>query len=136
MNDNLVLVAEDDADIRGMIIFALRRAGFETAAAKDGNTAARIVTVARPAGIITDVRMPAFNGMELCQLVRCRPELRDTVVLMTSSQSHPDDIQAGLRAGADAYLPKPLTPSQVVHELERLIHQRGHDFGASAVELR
>lgn len=66
MNENLVVVAEDDEDIRDMLIFALQQAGFSTAAAKDGNTAARIATVARPTGIITDVRMPALNGMELC----------------------------------------------------------------------
>lgn len=107
-----------------MLALALAQAGFVAVHAKDGNTAARIVRVARPAGIITDVRMPALNGMELCQLVRSSPELRDTAVLMTSSYSHAYDIEAGLRSGADSYLPKPISPRRIVHDLELLINRR------------
>jgi len=132
VNDNLILVAEDDEDIRALLTLALENAGFVAVAAKDGNTAARIATVARPAGIITDVRMPALNGMELCQLVRCHPELRNTAVLMTSSYHHPYDIEAGMRAGADDYLPKPLSPRQIVRDMERLIHHRRRAAGTPA----
>jgi two-component system OmpR family response regulator len=124
MNHNLILVAEDDEDIRDMLVSTLRKADFLTVQAKDGNTAARIVTMARPVGIVTDVRMPALNGMELCRLVRSNPELRNTVVLMTSAHTDPCDIETGLRAGADDYLPKPLSPKQMIRNLRHLIHQR------------
>src|SRR3954471_5352666 len=67
---DLILVAEDDADVRELFAFALRSAGFRVVTAKDGNTAARIITVAAPRVVVTDLRMPALNGIELCQLVR------------------------------------------------------------------
>lgn len=124
MNDNLILVSEDDEDIRGMLAATLEQAGFSTVQAKDGNTAARIVTVARPVAVVTDVRMPALTGLELCRLIRRSPELSNTAVLMTSAHTSPADIEAGLRAGADDYLPKPLSPKQLVRKVQDLIDQR------------
>ena len=124
MNQNLILIAEDDADIRDMLTFALEQAGYRTVAAKDGNTAARILTVAKPVGLITDVRMPALNGMELCRLARGNPDVRDTAILMISANAHAYDVDAGLGAGADRYLPKPLSPRRLVAELQDLITNR------------
>lgn len=124
MNQNLILIAEDDADIRDMLSIALEGAGYRTVAAKDGNTAARILTVARPVGLITDVRMPALNGMELCRLARRNPDVRDTAILMISANAHAYDVDAGLGAGADRYLPKPLSPRRLITELQDLITNR------------
>jgi two-component system, OmpR family, response regulator len=121
---NLILIAEDDADIRDMLSVTCERAGYRTVAAKDGTMAARILAVARPAGLITDVRMPALNGMELCRLVRRDPATRDTPVLMISANAHEHDVAAGLSAGADRYLPKPVSPHALVSELEHLISAR------------
>ncbi len=124
MTAPLILVAEDDADIRDLLTVTLESAGFRAVTAKDGHTAARILTVARPAGLITDVRMPALNGMELCQLARRDPTVRDTAILMISAHTHTLDIDAGLRSGADRYLPKPLSPRRLVAELRDLIAER------------
>ncbi|MEU4244019.1 response regulator [Actinoplanes sp. NPDC026619] len=124
MNENLILIAEDDGDVRDMLAFALESAGYRTVAAKDGNTALRILTVAKPVGLITDVRMPALNGMELCQFARRSPEIRDTAILMISSNAHAYDVDAGLGAGADRYLPKPLSPRRLVVEMQDLITNR------------
>lgn len=124
MNEKLIVVAEDDPDLRDMLTFALERAGYTAVGAKDGHTAARIVQVARPIGVITDVRMPALNGMELCQLIRRNPESRNTAVLMVSANAHFHDVDAGLSSGADGYLPKPLSPRKLVAELQQAIERR------------
>lgn len=124
MNQNLILIAEDDADIRDLLTFAVESAGYRAVAAKDGNTAARILTVAKPVGLITDVRMPAFNGMELCRLARRTPDIRDTAILMISGNAHAYDVDAGLEAGADRYLQKPLSTRRLVAELQDLITSR------------
>lgn len=130
MNENLILVAEDDADLRDMLTFALERAGYTALGAKDGNTAARIIRVARPVGIVTDVRMPALNGMELCQLVRSNPQVSNAAVLMVSANFHVHDINAGMGSGADGYLPKPLSPRRLVTELQQVIERRKLALGA------
>ncbi|GIE88089.1 response regulator transcription factor [Actinoplanes regularis] len=124
MNENLILIADDDADVRDLLAMALEEAGYRAVAAKDGNTAARILSVAKPIGMITDVRMPAMNGMELCQLARRSPANQDMAILMVSSHSHAYDVDAGLVSGADSYLPKPISPRQLVSELKTLISRR------------
>ncbi|WIM97414.1 response regulator [Actinoplanes oblitus] len=124
MNQNLILIADDDADVRDMLTVSLEAAGYRALGAKDGHTAARILTVAKPIGMITDVRMPAMNGMELCQLARSTPAIRDMAILMVSGNSHAYDVDAGLISGADGYLPKPLAPKQLVTELQSLISRR------------
>ncbi|BCJ44626.1 hypothetical protein GCM10010168_14390 [Actinoplanes ianthinogenes] len=124
MNQNLILIADDDADVRDMLTVSLEAAGYRALGAKDGHTAARILTVAKPIGMITDVRMPAMNGMELCQLARSNPAIRDMAILMVSGNNHAYDVDAGLISGADGYLPKPLSPKQLVAELQTLISRR------------
>jgi two-component system OmpR family response regulator len=124
MNQNLILIADDDSDARDLLTVTLESAGYRALGAKDGNTAARILTVAKPVGMITDVRMPAMNGMELCQLARSTPAIRDMAILMVSGNSHAYDVDAGLGAGADAYLSKPIAPRELVSQLQTLISRR------------
>jgi two-component system OmpR family response regulator len=124
MNQNLILIADDDSDVRDLLTLTLESAGYRALGAKDGNTAARILTVAKPVGMITDVRMPAMNGMELCQLARNTPAIRDMAILMVSGNSHAYDVDAGLGAGADAYLSKPIAPRDLVSQLQTLINRR------------
>ncbi|GIF12581.1 response regulator transcription factor [Actinoplanes teichomyceticus] len=124
MNQNLILIADDDADVRDMLAVTLEAAGYRTVGAKDGHTAARIMTVAKPIGMITDVRMPSMNGMELCQLARNTPDIKDMAILMVSGNNHAYDVDAGLISGADGYLGKPLAPKALVAELQTLISRR------------
>jgi two-component system OmpR family response regulator len=124
MNDNLILIADDDSDIRDMLAFTLEAYGYQAVGAKDGHTAARVLTVAKPVGLITDVRMPAMNGIELCRLARRTPKNRDTAILMISGNADADDVDAGLDAGADRYLTKPLSARTLVTELRELISLR------------
>ncbi|GAA2679000.1 hypothetical protein Apa02nite_023380 [Actinoplanes palleronii] len=124
MNQNLILIADDDADVRDLLTVSLESAGYRALGAKDGQAAARILTRAQPIGMITDVRMPAMNGMELCQLARSTPATRDMAILMVSGNGHAYDVDAGLISGADGYLTKPLTPTTLVAELQALISRR------------
>jgi two-component system, OmpR family, response regulator len=124
MNENLILIADDDADVRDLLSVSLEAAGYRALGAKDGHTAARILTVAKPIGMITDVRMPAMNGMELCQLARGNREIREMAILMVSGNAHAYDVDAGLISGADGYLAKPLAPKALVTELRDLISRR------------
>ena len=124
MNPNLILIADDDNDVRDMLSVTLEAAGYRALGAKDGHTAARILTVAQPVGLITDVRMPALNGMELCQMARTHPLLRNIAILMVSGNSHSYDVDAGIASGADSYLPKPLSPRRLVSEMQTVLSRR------------
>ncbi|MEV4283177.1 response regulator transcription factor [Actinoplanes xinjiangensis] len=124
MNQNLVLIAEDDRDVRDLLSYAVEAAGYQAIAARDGQTAVRILHTARPVALITDVLMPDINGIELCRRVRTSNDGR-TAVLMVSANVHQHDIQAGLDAGADRYLPKPISPRQLIAEMRDIITAKG-----------
>jgi two-component system OmpR family response regulator len=124
MTDNLVLIAEDDRDVRDLLAFAVESAGYRTVAVQDGKAAARLLTTARPLALITDVKMPSMNGMDLCRLARSSPENWNTAILMISASIHARDVDAGLNAGADGYLPKPFTPKRIVAALQQVLSAR------------
>ncbi|MFD1367035.1 response regulator [Actinoplanes sichuanensis] len=120
----MVLVVEDDADMRELLTHLVTNAGYECVGAPDGRTAARMLVTAEPAAIILDVEMPDMDGLDLCRLVRQGPAGRDTTIVMFSANVHPDAIAAGLAAGADRYLLKPLSPRHVIAELRDAMSER------------
>jgi two-component system, OmpR family, response regulator len=123
VNQNLILIADDDRDARDLLAFAVESAGYQAVCVRDGRSAARVLATARPAGLITDVRMPDMNGMELCRLARAGGD-RATAILLVSANTHQHDVDAGLHAGADRYLPKPINPRHLVTELQDVITNR------------
>ncbi|MEV4283167.1 response regulator [Actinoplanes xinjiangensis] len=117
----MVIVAEDDGDIRDLLTLALHRAGYRAATTGTGSAAAKLLTSGEPSGLITDVSMPDMSGLDLCRLAGRTPALRNIAILMFSASTLDRDMQAGLDAGADRYLPKPLRPGQVIAELDEIL---------------
>ncbi|SDT80225.1 response regulator transcription factor [Actinoplanes derwentensis] len=124
MNQNLVVIAEDDREVRDVLSFAVESAGHRAIGVRDGRTALRVLLVARPVALITDVLKPDMNGLELCRLARDSGDGR-TAILMVSANAHQHDMRAGLRAGADRYLTKPVISQQLVAEMRDVITARG-----------
>lgn len=141
---DLVLVAEDDPDLRELIAMSVEGAGLRTVCVTDGITAARVLETATPRAIITDVGMPAMTGLELCRLVRSQAQLRDLPVIMVSAAIDDADIEAGYAAGATDYLVKPFSPRRFRTRLTELLghqapvrrrvpaHARPHRFATPA----
>jgi two-component system response regulator MtrA len=124
MNPKLILIAEDDPDLRELLCTTLEAAGFRTVEAGDGDTAALILATAEPIGMITDVSMPGADGVRLCRLARGNPASRDMAIVMVSGQVLPDSAETGLSAGADRYLTKPLSSRSITAALRQVIELR------------
>ncbi|BAL88105.1 putative response regulator receiver domain protein [Actinoplanes missouriensis 431] len=120
MTEDLILIAEDDADIREMLDFVLHSAGYETVSVGDGQAAAHVLTTRHPTAVITDVRMPTIDGIDLCRLVR-RTEGSGTAVLMFTANALGSEVTAGMNAGADRYLTKPISPRHLLAELREVL---------------
>ena len=110
-----VLVVDDDAHIREVIAFALRRAGFEVATANDGVAALRRIEQEAPELVILDILMPELDGLEVCRAVRAGPpHRRHMPILFLSSKDDEVDRIVGLEIGADDYIGKPFSPRELV----------------------
>jgi diguanylate cyclase (GGDEF)-like protein len=110
----LVLVADDDEAIRGLVTLNLTAHGHEVITARDGEETLRLVRERRPALVLLDVMMPGMDGYEVCERIRSDPRTRDVAVIMLTARSLSTDKVVGLTAGADDYVLKPFDPLELV----------------------
>lgn len=95
------LVVDDEPAILRLVSLVLRDLGYETLAATDAETAAGILAFRRPDLVITDVRLPGADGLELARRVKNAPRLQSTPVLLISAYGEPPSHEG------DGFLPKP-----------------------------
>ncbi len=121
-----ILIAEDEPDIRDLIIFTLRFAGYEVVAASNGEEAVELARQEMPDMILLDVRMPKKTGYEACQMIKADPQMKDIPVLFLSAKRQDSEIQTGLQAGATEYLLKPFAPDQLVKRIQDVFARTGN----------
>jgi diguanylate cyclase (GGDEF)-like protein len=105
-----VLVADDDPGSLMVARAAVERSGHHCLAAADGDEAWALYLEHQPDVVVTDWMMPGMDGLALCRAIRAREQDLYTYVVLLTSQGSRDDVLAGLEAGADDYVTKPLDP--------------------------
>ena len=106
-NPSLILVVEDEPDIRNMLVLLIKSAGFETIAASTGEEGLELARTHKPILMTLDRMLPGIDGIEVCKRLRADETISDTYVLMVTALGEADDRIDGLEVGADDYLPKP-----------------------------
>jgi len=119
-----ILVADDEQDIRELVAYRLRRAGYTVVQARDGEEAFQLVTGQVPDMAVLDVMMPRLSGFELTQRFRATQATQRMPVLLMSASVQEADISRGLEAGADGYLTKPFSPDELLARVEDLLTRR------------
>jgi DNA-binding response OmpR family regulator len=120
----LVLVVDDQRDILGLIKFRLEQAGFEVVTASDGERALELVKSLHPNLVVLDVMLPIIDGREVTRRIRADASTAGIPVLLVSASVHEHEVQEGLDAGADDYLPKPFTANVLRERVEALLEAR------------
>jgi CheY-like chemotaxis protein len=115
-----ILVVEDGDVERELMRMTLEREGYAVVTAEDGVRGFELVASERPDLIITDVWMPAADGVHLVRRVRSTPELASTPILVTTGFGT-GSASLSLAQGADAYEPKPLDPDSLRETVRRLL---------------
>jgi diguanylate cyclase (GGDEF)-like protein len=105
-----VLVADDDPGSLLVAKAAVERSGHECLAAADGDEAWALYLAHQPDVVVTDWMMPGMDGLALCRAIRAREADLYTYIVLLTSQGSRNDVLAGLEAGADDYVTKPLDP--------------------------
>ena len=117
----LVLVADDDPDIRELVAFKLEQLGAETLSVEDGETALAMIRERRPALAILDIAMPGLSGIDVCRMIRADPEIAHTPVLMLTARVQEQDVERGFAVGADDYVTKPFSPRELMSRIQTLL---------------
>ena len=107
MNSNRILVVEDEAEIRQLIVLHLKRQGYEVHEVGNGEEAVRALSERDYQLVVLDWMLPGMSGLEITRWIRSREDFNVTPILMVTAKVEPEHIAAGLDAGADDYLPKP-----------------------------
>ncbi|MFJ4209637.1 diguanylate cyclase [Paenarthrobacter sp. NPDC089675] len=105
-----VLIADDDQISRMITKAAVEQSGHECLVAVDGDQAWELFKLHRPEAVVTDLMMPGLNGLDLCRSIRGAEDDSYTYVILVTSHGSRDDVLAGMEAGADDYVTKPLDP--------------------------
>ena len=119
-----ILVVDDDRELRELIAFVLRGAGYSIVEAGDGLEAVRRHADERPDLVILDVNLPGIDGFEVCRRIRAD---FDTPVMMLTVRGEEADQVRGLDLGADDYLAKPFSPRALSARVRALLRRRGQE---------
>lgn len=128
----LVLIAEDDVDIAGILQAYLTREGFRTVHARDGKVALELHLSLKPDIVLVDVTMPRLDGWEV--LAELRRRGHTPVIMITALDKEVDRLQ-GLRIGADDYIVKPFNPIEVVARAKAVLRRAGLVHAGAVVRV-
>jgi two-component system, OmpR family, response regulator ResD len=129
-----VLVVDDEPTITEVVSRYLERAGYSATTAADGLEAVRIADEHRPDLVVLDVMLPELDGLQVLCRLRDGENGRTPVILLTA-KGEQDDKLAGLRSGADDYVVKPFSPSELVARVDAVL-RRVHPPATDAEPLR
>ena len=117
MGEKLILVADDDADVRELVVFRLERAGYEVITAADGEEALELALAAPPDLCVIDVMMPKLDGYEVTERLRATPELAGVAIVLLTASVQEAAVERGFTAGADDYIKKPFSPAELLDRI-------------------
>lgn len=116
-----ILIVEDHADIRKLVRLTLEFEDYEIHEAVNADEGLEAVRRLRPDLLLLDVMMPGkLNGLDLCRLVKTDLSLGRPQVVLLTARGQSQDVEAGMNAGADAYLLKPFSPLKLIATIDTL----------------
>jgi DNA-binding response OmpR family regulator len=132
-----ILLVDDEATIRRLMVMLLKRGGHQVIEAASGQEAINLAPRERPDLILLDIMMPAMDGFETLSRLRTMPNVAETPVIFLSAKAEVTDRVEGLRLGADDYLVKPADPEELLARIDAVMMRtrrqyrrpRGNVFG-------
>jgi two-component system response regulator MtrA len=116
-----IVVADDDADIRDLVVFKLRQSGHDVQAVEYGAAAVEACQARPPDLVVLDVMMPGMGGLDATRALRLDPRLSRVPVILLTARAQESDIEQGFGAGADDYVVKPFSPRELASRVAAVL---------------
>ena len=129
MTASKILIVEDEAPIREMIVFHLARAGYETFEAADCRAARAILVDAQPDLALIDWMLPDMSGLELTRMLKRDSQNDDLAIIMLTARADEHDKVTGLDSGADDYITKPFSPRELIARIQAVLRRAKSGHG-------
>ena len=117
-----VLIADDDRDLLGLIVFTLTQASYLVVKASDGPSAIRAFDEESPDIAVLDINMPGATGFQVCEAIRAKSRIP---IMMLTARGEEEDLVRALDLGADDYLTKPFSPRTLLARIKALLRRAG-----------
>jgi two-component system, OmpR family, alkaline phosphatase synthesis response regulator PhoP len=131
-----ILLVDDEPDILEIVGYNLSQEGYQVLTASNGKEAIQVARKELPQLIIMDVMMPEMDGMEACEHIRKIPELNEVIITFLTARSEDYSQVAGLEAGADDYISKPIKPKILVSKVKALLRRlKGEEIKSDTISL-
>ncbi|MDP4114976.1 MAG: response regulator [Bacteroidota bacterium] len=118
----VILIADDSATIRKFVSVALKLKGFDIISVSDGMEALEKLPTENINLIITDLNMPNMDGFELIKSIRSSSDFKEIPIIILSSLSKNEEIEMGIKCGANAYLVKPFDQKRILYEVSKFLN--------------
>ena len=126
-SNNRILLVDDENDILEFLSYNLKNEGFQVLTCNDGKTALSLLDDFMPNLIVLDVMMPGMDGIETCEQIRLNPKYNNILITFLTARSEDYSQVAGLEAGGDDYINKPIKPKVLVSRVKALLRRKGSD---------
>ena len=128
-NNHKILIVDDEPDILEFLDYNLSRKGFTTLQASNGKEAIKLASSEIPDLILLDIMMPGMDGVETCYELRKNANLNNTIIAFLTARSEEYSEIAGLEAGADDYIQKPIRPRLLLTRVKALLRRKDSSRG-------
>ena len=118
-----VMVIEDEESLCALLEYNLTREGYKVSLVSDGDEALYAIEDEKPDLILLDWMLPHVSGIEICRQIRARSEVKDTPVIMLTARGEEDDRIRGLETGADDYLTKPFSMTELLARIRAVLRR-------------
>jgi DNA-binding response OmpR family regulator len=118
-----IAVIEDETDILEVIVYNLKREGYQTVISKRGDDGLQIIQNQFPALVILDLMLPGMSGLDVCRKLKSDPVTSDIPVIIVSAKGEESDIVLGLGLGADDYICKPFSPRELIARVKAVLRR-------------
>ena len=119
----LIIVVEDEPDIREIMLYNLRREGYEAEGFESGSEGMEAIRAKQPNLVILDLMLPGMDGLTVCQQVRAEAAIKATPIIIVSAKEEESDVVIGLGLGADDYVPKPFSPRELLARVKAVLRR-------------
>jgi DNA-binding response OmpR family regulator len=122
MNQKIILIVDDQEELRKLVRVALECDDYELHEAENGQQALDLAKLIKPDLVVFDVMMPGeINGYQLCEKLKQACNGKNPYVMLLTARGQKSDLEEGRRAGADSYLVKPFSPLELINNVENAL---------------
>jgi two-component system alkaline phosphatase synthesis response regulator PhoP len=124
MGKKLIFIVEDESDIADLLSYNLTREGYEVSVATRGDQALVDISRKKPHLVLLDLMLPGIGGLEICRLLKAKPETAGIPIIMVTARGEESDVVVGLEMGADDYIVKPFSIKVVLARVHAVLRRK------------